>query len=228
MTSSFGARLRSYRERRGIGLDAIAQSTKLRVGVLEALERDDTSQWPSGIFRRAFVRAYATAVGLDPEATLDEFLQLFPDSPDSNDERRASVGEETRASTARLLPSDVPSEPLRLMLADAPPLHRRAPRVRWPRMAAAVADLVVVSAIASAAFAVVGAFWAPFALATACYYFGGVLIVGTSPAAYLFGRRRGTLAAGQHVVAPELLSEPSGAEADHLTRFRTRRYPRAV
>ena len=229
MTTSFGARLRSHRERRGIGLDAISQSTKIRVALFEALERDDTSRWPSGIFRRAFVRAYATAVGLDPELTLSEFLERFPD-PNNNERRtRVSGG---RTSAAPLLSSDAPSGPLRLTLADEPPLpigaYVRALRLPWPRVAAAACDLLMVVAIASAVFAVFGAFWTPFTVATVCYYFGGMLIVGNSPAAYLFCRGQRTPIADRPVAAPELLPGSAGVEADHVTPFSTRRYPRAV
>ena len=62
MTTGFGARLRTARERKGIGLDAIAQSTKINVGLFDSIEHDDASRWPSGIFRRAFMRAYANAL----------------------------------------------------------------------------------------------------------------------------------------------------------------------
>jgi cytoskeletal protein RodZ len=44
---------------------------------LEALERDDFSRLPGGIFSRAFIRAYSVEVGLDPEATVAEFLVEF-------------------------------------------------------------------------------------------------------------------------------------------------------
>ena len=228
MTTSFGARLRSHRERRGIGLDAISQSTKIRVALFEALERDDTSRWPSGIFRRAFVRAYATAVGLDPELTLSEFLERFPDP---NNERRTEISG-GRTSAAPLLSCDAPSGPLRLTLADEPPLplstYVHALRLPWPRVAAAACDLLMVVAIASAVFAVFGAFWTPFTVATVCYYFGGMLIVGNSPAAYLFCRGQRTPIADRPVAAPELLPGSAGVEADHVTPFSTRRYPRAV
>jgi hypothetical protein len=46
---------------------------------LEALERDDLSHWPEGIFRRAFVRAYAHAIGLEPDIVVREFLEAHPD-----------------------------------------------------------------------------------------------------------------------------------------------------
>lgn len=76
--ADFGGRLRQARERRGISLRQIATSTKISVGVLEALERNDFSKLPGGIFGRAFVRSYAHEVGLDPEATVLEFLASLP------------------------------------------------------------------------------------------------------------------------------------------------------
>ena len=37
------------------------------------------SRWPSGIFRRAFIRAYAEAIGLDADAVSKEFMERYPD-----------------------------------------------------------------------------------------------------------------------------------------------------
>ncbi len=75
---TFGPRLRSERERRGISLDTIALVTKVNVDLWEGLERNDFSRWPSGIFARAFVRDYARAVGLDADEVVDDFCRLFP------------------------------------------------------------------------------------------------------------------------------------------------------
>src|SRR5260370_42507817 len=74
----FGARLRDARERRGVTLRQIANATKISVSVLEALERNDISHLPGGIFGRAFVRSYAVEVGLDPEAIIQDFITQFP------------------------------------------------------------------------------------------------------------------------------------------------------
>jgi len=79
MDPRFGARLRSERERQQIALGTIADRTKIKLSLLEALERDDVSQWPRGIFRRSHVRAYALAIGLDPDAVVREFLEIYPD-----------------------------------------------------------------------------------------------------------------------------------------------------
>ena len=70
----FGGKLRQAREARGLTLRQIATSTKISVAALEALERNDISKLPGGIFSRSFVRAYAAAVGLNPDATVNEFL----------------------------------------------------------------------------------------------------------------------------------------------------------
>jgi cytoskeleton protein RodZ len=74
----FGATLRNAREGRGVSLRQIANATKISVAALEALERNDISRLPGGIFSRAFVRSYAIEVGLDPEATIAEFVAQFP------------------------------------------------------------------------------------------------------------------------------------------------------
>jgi hypothetical protein len=79
MESSFGARLRLQRERQQVALSAIAEQTKIKLSLLEGLERDDLSQWPGGIFRRSYVRVYAKAIGLSPDMVLREFLQQFPE-----------------------------------------------------------------------------------------------------------------------------------------------------
>ena len=72
--SDFGVLLKQAREHRGISLRQIATATKISITALEALERDDFSRLPGGIFSRAFVRAYAIEVGLDPDATVEQFL----------------------------------------------------------------------------------------------------------------------------------------------------------
>src|SRR2546428_6588805 len=78
-SSDFGGKLREARERRGVSLRQIANATKIAVSVLEGLERNDISRLPGGIFGRAFVRSFASEIGLDPEAIIQEFIAQFPD-----------------------------------------------------------------------------------------------------------------------------------------------------
>ena len=51
--------MKRAREERGVSLRQIADATKISVSALEALERNDISRLPGGIFSRAFVRSYA-------------------------------------------------------------------------------------------------------------------------------------------------------------------------
>jgi cytoskeleton protein RodZ len=80
MADDIGAHLREARERAGITLREVAAATKISVPVLEALERNDIGRLPGGIFVRAFVRAYARHVGLEPEDTVRRFVARFPDA----------------------------------------------------------------------------------------------------------------------------------------------------
>ena len=73
-----GARLRAAREAKQISLREIAETTKISVSALEALEENDVAQLPGGIFTRAFVRSYAAEVGLDPEETMRDFVAQVP------------------------------------------------------------------------------------------------------------------------------------------------------
>ncbi len=92
--SDFGGKLRLARERRGISLRQIAASTKISVAALEALERNDVSKLPGGIFSRAFVRSYASEVGLDPDETVREFLDRFQGEPSPSATVQIAVPEE--------------------------------------------------------------------------------------------------------------------------------------
>jgi transcriptional regulator with XRE-family HTH domain len=109
---AFGLALKAHREQQGIPLSAIADTSKISVALLAALERGDLSRWPNGIFRRAFFREYVAALGLPPEPLLADLTRLFPDTTapqpkdDSTETLRLTLAGEIRtgaASTARRL-----------------------------------------------------------------------------------------------------------------------------
>ncbi len=95
-----GARLRRQREEQGISLRDIAGTTKISPVALEAIERDDIRRLPGGIFLRAFVRAYASSLGLDGEATLREFVGQFPEVAAEHFPRPAPAGDPEPARPA--------------------------------------------------------------------------------------------------------------------------------
>jgi len=75
---TFISRLRRHRERNHISLEEIVSQTRIKREQLEAFERGDLEKWPRGIYARAWVRGYASIIGLDPIDTVDEFCKLFP------------------------------------------------------------------------------------------------------------------------------------------------------
>ena len=81
---SFVTRLRRYRQRNQLSLEEIAAATCIKQDLLEGLENNDLSGWPHGLYARAWIRGYATIVGLDPNDTVDDFCRLFV-----NGDRRA-------------------------------------------------------------------------------------------------------------------------------------------
>jgi hypothetical protein len=74
----FTTRLRRHRERGRTPLADIARTTRVKLELLEDLERNDLSAWPRGLYARAYIRSYASAIGLDGEETVNEFCRLFP------------------------------------------------------------------------------------------------------------------------------------------------------
>jgi cytoskeleton protein RodZ len=83
--ADFGTFLRRAREQHGVSLQQLAIDTKISTRVLEALERNDPSKLPGGLFSRAFVRAYAREVGLDPEVAVASFVSAFPNEAGAED-----------------------------------------------------------------------------------------------------------------------------------------------
>ena len=77
-SADVGGRLREAREARNMELRDIAATTKISIGALEAIEQNDFDPLPGGIFTRAFIRAYASEVGLDPEQTTRDFMAQAP------------------------------------------------------------------------------------------------------------------------------------------------------
>ena len=74
----FVTRLRRQRLRARVSLEQIAETLRIKPELVAAFENNDLSEWPRGLYSRAWVRAYATAVDLDAVDTVDEFCRLFP------------------------------------------------------------------------------------------------------------------------------------------------------
>ena len=179
--AGFGNRLRLERERRRISLASIAANTKIGLTLLQGLERDDVSRWPSGIFRRSFIRAYAEAVGLDADEIAREFLEHFPDKAEAPP---VAPPGSTPGGARRTSRDPV----LRLALADpgAAFTSKRVLRAMLRRAAAAAWDVGVLMAIGLTLFRTLHQFWMPLAIATLGYYVAGIVLLGNTPGVCLF------------------------------------------
>jgi transcriptional regulator with XRE-family HTH domain len=172
----FGGRLRLERERRRVTLASIAADTKISLALLQGLERDDVSRWPSGIFRRSFIRSYAQAIGLDADVVAHEFLERFrdpaePPRPGSADSASARA---RRASGDTML---------RLTLADAggAPTREPVPGGKRRRWVAASCDVSVLLVLGLTSYLAFNQFWMPLAIAAVGYYVAGILCLGNTP-----------------------------------------------
>lgn len=63
--------LATIRHNRGISLRQIADSTKINIRSLEAIERGEFRKLPGGIYNTSYIRQYARAIDYDEAALLD-------------------------------------------------------------------------------------------------------------------------------------------------------------
>jgi transcriptional regulator with XRE-family HTH domain len=175
-TTTLGAYLRAERERRGMALRAISEDTKVSLPLLEGLESDDISRWPGGIFRRAFVRAYAESVGLDPDDVFRRFEQQHKPA-----QLEPSV--ESSGSAATELAVLAQGRSARRVGSSGWSLPDRA------RYLGTAADLTIAAVFAFGSAAAGARLLWPV-LIIAMYYAAGVLFTGTSPMVALLGMDR--------------------------------------
>jgi cytoskeletal protein RodZ len=65
--------LATIRRNRGISLEQIAESTKISVRLLEAIERGEFRKLPGGIYNTSYIRQYARAIDYDEAAILSVY-----------------------------------------------------------------------------------------------------------------------------------------------------------
>jgi len=63
--------LSTIRMNRGISLEQIAESTKIGIRLLEAIERGEFQKLPGGIYNTSYIRQYARAIEYDESAILE-------------------------------------------------------------------------------------------------------------------------------------------------------------
>lgn len=198
LRQEFCLALKAARERKGITLAEIANTTKIPASVFAAFERSDLRRWPRGLFRRSFFRDYARMIGVPVAETCAEFVRLFPD-------------DEGAAPAATPAAGNDQAEPLPLVL-DAAWHGPRAPIVS--RLLAALIDaagvIFVAAAIAWLADKDQLATTAIFALT---YSFLATVVFDESPAKWAIARRRPILDALSQGPAAVAAAWKHGADA---------------
>ena len=179
---AFGLNLRRRRTQGGISLDEIARQTRVSIDLWEALERNDFSRWPTGIYARAYIRAYATAIGVDPDETVNDFCRGFPQG-----NRRT---EDAIRGTAEIVghqlvwQDDLPPSVEGDRRASSPQPDR--PRAMPPlRLIAALLDLSAVAVLSGTIVAVLPVGISPaLAVAAVLYHAVSLALTGSTPAVW--------------------------------------------
>lgn len=79
-----GAKLKEARLSSGISLDSLQETTKIQKRYLVAIEEGNLHILPGKFYARAFIKEYATAVGLDPNELLEEHREELPSTEEEN------------------------------------------------------------------------------------------------------------------------------------------------
>jgi transcriptional regulator with XRE-family HTH domain len=75
--ASLGQELKRERELRGISLREIADSTRISLRFLQALEEDRLDVIPGAFFVRAILRSYARSIGIDENQVLNKYQEVY-------------------------------------------------------------------------------------------------------------------------------------------------------
>jgi transcriptional regulator with XRE-family HTH domain len=141
------AELRKNRMAQGLSLTEISRRTRIGVIYLRHIEEGNFKNLPPGFYARAFVRAYAEAIGVDADIVLGELSESLPATqaasspvPDSSPAGVALL----RSDAAELIP-DARMQVLKQLLDPAFTRAVGAPRGLRSFLAASIDGLLLAS-----------------------------------------------------------------------------------
>ncbi len=76
-----GSWMRERREERGYDLDRVERDTRIGLGYIDAIEREQFDVLPAPVYTRGFVRSYARYLGLDEEEAMGRMPGELPQPP---------------------------------------------------------------------------------------------------------------------------------------------------
>lgn len=77
-----GNKLKQEREAKNLSLEDIREKTKIQTRYLDAIEKENFDMMPGNFYVRAFIKEYASAVGLDPDRVMEDYANELPSPPD--------------------------------------------------------------------------------------------------------------------------------------------------
>ncbi|UFU01100.1 DUF4115 domain-containing protein [Radiobacillus kanasensis] len=96
-----GAKLKEAREAKNLSLDDIQKVTKIQTRYLQAIEKGNFSAMPGSFYVRAFVKEYATAVGLDAEVFMEEHASELPKATNESSVQYSRVRSRGEATSSK-------------------------------------------------------------------------------------------------------------------------------
>jgi cytoskeleton protein RodZ len=154
---TLGEELRHKREQRGITLAEIAEATRIGTRFLKAIETDNFSILPGGIFTRSFIRAYAKHVGMNEDQAIGLYLHQVSGPAIEQQEARAEPVNQTPPAEKISKPPPTPFEPKQAAPVTTssrrfePVAFRQSPsRANWPTIviAAGIVIFIVIIVVA--------------------------------------------------------------------------------
>jgi cytoskeletal protein RodZ len=95
-----GARLKEARLAKGLSLDSLQETTKIQKRYLVAIEEGNFHLLPGKFYARAFIKEYATAVGINPNDLLEEHKEEIPKSETESEIQYTRVERAQRENAA--------------------------------------------------------------------------------------------------------------------------------
>lgn len=122
---TLGEELKRRREERNIALADIAEATRIGTRFLKAIEADNYSVLPGGIFTRSFIRAYAKQVGMDEDDAIALYQQQTPGAPVE------AVPQKTESRTPSIVEPPRPASPPKPRRSEPMTYTSSGTRTNW-------------------------------------------------------------------------------------------------
>jgi cytoskeleton protein RodZ len=147
--NEFADELRAAREAKHISLTDLSSSTKIQLKYLRAIENGEFSFLPEP-YIRAFIRDYAKAVQINPDAVIAKYEASMKKVEEST---QVSQPEPTEPERMPPVPTDGPRHPAEISRPPRPPLRElliaQTPKKKWLPVAALILLIVVVALVAT-------------------------------------------------------------------------------